>query len=565
MKSFFILKTLFLSVCIAGIISCRNSSTENPVKDTWQEIPHLKKQGEATQLIVDGKPFLLLAGELHNSSSSSREYMKDIWPKLEASGMNTVLAAVEWSLVEPTEGKFDFKVVDDLISDARAHNLKLVLLWFGAWKNGQSHYMPEWVKKDYSRFPRVKAESGKSLEILSTLGKETLMSDARAFSAMMKHVKEFDSAQRTVIMVQIQNEVGILGSTRDFSEIANASFLSPVSQVLMNYLVKNKEKLLPELLEVWKTTGFKPSGTWEQVFGKGVKTDEFFMAWNYACYINACAKSAKADYSLPMFVNAWIVQPEDKRPGDYPSGGPQAHVLDFWRAGAPDVDLLCPDIYLPDFAEICALYTRNDNPLFIPESRAGEQGEGQLFYAIGKHKALGYSPFGFETRVTDKDGDPISQAYKLLSGFAPVILDAQSKGTITSVLLKQDKKQSEEVILGDYKLLVELIKNRRSTNGPTEGYGLIINSAPDEYIIYGNNIQVSFSPNTTGPAIAAIALLDEGRFENGIWIPGRRLNGDDIMIDYNLAKKALENKTGTGLKFIGENRNIQRVKLYRYE
>jgi hypothetical protein len=178
---------------------------------------------------------------------------------------------------------------------------------------------------------------------------------------------------------------------------------------------------------------------------------------------------------------------------------------------------------------------------------------------------LGYSPFGFESRVTNNDGDPISRAYKLLSGFAPVILDAQSKGTITSVLLKQDKNPSEEVILGDYKMLFELIKNRRSTTVPPEGYGIIINSAPNEYIIYGNNIQISFSPNTPGPAIAAIAQLDEGRYENGNWIPGRRLNGDDIMIDYNLAKKAMENKTGTGVKFSGEGSNIQRVKLYRYE
>ena len=557
MKSNFFLKSALICLIATGIISCQ--------KNTSPEIPHLKKQGETTQLIVDGKPYLALAGELHNSSSSSREYMKDIWPKLEASGMNTVLAVVEWSLVEPTEGKFDFTVVDNLIDDARAHKLRLVLLWFGAWKNGQSHYMPEWVKKDYTRFPRVKAESGKSLEILSALGKETLQADSKAFAAMMKHVKEVDSSKRTVIMIQVQNEVGVLGSPRDHSDIANVAFEAPVPLELMDYLVKNKDNLLPELLEVWKTTGFKSTGTWEEIFGKGVKTDEFFMAWNYAAYLEGCAKTAKAEYSIPMFVNAWIVQPEDKRPGDYPSGGPQAHVLDFWRAGAPNIDLLCPDIYLPDFSDICALYTRNNNTLFIPESRAGEQGVGQLFYAIGKHKALGYSPFGFESRVTNTDGDPISRAYKLLAGFAPVILDAQSKGTITSVLLRQDKNLSEEVTLGKYKLLVELIRNRRATASPPEGYGIIINSAPDEYIVYGNNIQVSFSPNTPGPAIAAIAQLDEGRYENGNWIPGRRLNGDDITIYYDLAKKALENKTGTGLKFSGENRNIQRVKLYRYE
>jgi len=266
-----------------------------------------------------------------------------------------------------------------------------------------------------------------------------------------------------------------------------------------------------------------------------------------------------------MFVNAWIVQPEDKKPGDYPSGGPQGHVLDLWRAGAPNVDLLCPDIYLPNFADICELYTRNKNTLFIPESRTGEQGVGQLFYAIGKHKAIGYSPFGFENRIKDFENDPIPKAYKLLSGMAPVILDAQSKGTITGVLLKKDINASEQVDIGDYKLLIELLKTRRSTIIPDQGYGLIINSGADEFVITGKNIQISFSPNTNGPAIAAIAKVDEGKYTDGEWIPRRRLNGDAIMIDYDLAKQVSKNKTGTGLKFTGEDRNIQRVKIYRYE
>lgn len=540
-------------------------SCKQETKTVQKEIPHLEKRGNATQLIVDGKPFLVLGGELQNSSSSSREYMKEYWPILETSGVNTVLAAVEWSLIEPVEGKFDFTIVDNLIDDARVHHLRLVLLWFGAWKNGQTHYAPEWVKKDYNRFPRVKAESGKSLEILSVLGKETLKADSQAFAAMMKHLKEVDSFQRTMLMIQVENEVGILGSPRDHSDIGNSAFNAPVPQELMNYLVKNKESLLPELTDVWKTTNFKTSGTWEEVFGKGVKTDELFMVWNYARYLDVCASTAKAQYSIPMFVNAWLVQPEDKRPGDYPSGGPQAHVLDLWRAGAPNIDLLCPDIHLPDCAGISAQYTRNNNTLFVPESGGGEHGAGNAFYVMGKPKAIGYSPFGIERIIANNAKDPLIIAYKLLADLAPVILEAQSKGTITSVILKKEGNQSEEFVLGDYKLLVELIKNRRSTLVPEQGYGIFINSSPDEYIIYGNNIQVSFSPNTPGPAIAAIAQLDEGKFEKGNWIPRRRLNGDDIMLDYDLAKKALENKTGTGLRFGNGNELVQRVKLYRYE
>lgn len=556
------LKTIVLTILLIMGFCCI-SCTEQPATP----IPVIEKRGNATQLIVDGEPFLVLGGELHNSSSSSREYMKKYWPVLKNSGMNTVLAAVEWSLIEPVEGRFNFSVVDDLINDARKHNLRLVLLWFGSWKNGQSHYIPEWVKKDFNRFPRVKAENGKSLEILSIFGKETLKKDSEAFAAMMKHIAERDSQYRTVLMIQVQNEVGIIGSPRDHSAPADTAFQSPVPQELMDYLVQNKEKLLPELLEVWSETGFKTSGNWQEVFGKGDKTDEFFMAWNYARFLNECTLTGKNEYPLPMFVNAWIVQPSDKRPGDYPSGGPQAHVLDFWRAGAPDIDLFCPDIYLPDFEKICALYTRNDNPLFIPESRAGEQGAGQLFYAIGKHNAIGYSPFGIERIFQRNEEEPVSKAYKILQGFSPLILEAQQKGTITSVLLKEEQNPSEELTIGDYKIKAELFRGWGSSSSRREagGYCIIINSDPDEYIIYGDNVQISFSPVTPGPAIAAIAQLDEGKYEKGKWIQGRRLNGDDIMIDYDLAARALENRTGTGLKFAGGSESLQRVKLYRYD
>jgi len=104
---------------------------------------------------VDGKPFLALAGELLNSSATSVEYMKAVWPKLAEAKLNTVLAGVSWNQIEPQEGKFDFRVLDGVIEGARAHNLRLVLLWFGTWKNGLSSYPPDWVKKDFERFPRA--------------------------------------------------------------------------------------------------------------------------------------------------------------------------------------------------------------------------------------------------------------------------------------------------------------------------------------------------------------------------------------------------------------------------
>jgi hypothetical protein len=529
-------------------------------------LPKLETKGIATQLIVDGKPYLVLGGELHNSSSTSREYMKEFWPQLKASGMNTVLAAVEWSLIEPAESKYNFTIVDEMLADARNNDLRLILLWFGSWKNGQSHYAPEWVKADYKRFPRIKGENGKALEIITPLNKENLDADAKAFSALMKHLNEVDKLERTVIMIQAENEVGILGSARDHGDAANVAFNSIVPQELMNYLTAHKENLLPETTELWASSDFKTSGTWTEVFGESDKCDEIFMAWHYATYLNEVTKAGKAQYNLPMFVNAWLVQLQDKRPGDYPSGGPQAHMLDIWRAGAPDVDLYCPDIYRPVFSELCKLYSRNNNVLFIPESRAGEQGAGQFFYAVGRHNSIGYSPFGYETRTEDVENDPMTLAYKVAGNMSDIILEAQQKGNITAFLAEGDMQTPEEVTLGGYKFLVEPGRSRRGPSAiPFQPYGIIINIAPDEFVIYGNNIQVSFAPATDGPVIAGIARVDEGKYVNGSWNARRRLNGDDIMLDYDLAKKALENKTGTGLKFGTNSEYLQRVKLYRYE
>lgn len=555
----------FIQIIICSIIVISVCSRCNLLQDTGNTDPHIEKRGKAFQLIVDDMPFLVLAGELHNSSSSSRDYMKDIWPGLKASGMNTVLAPVEWSLVEPEEGKFDFGMVDGLIKDARSQNLRLILLWFGSFKNGQSHCPPAWVKRDYERFRRVRTRDNKSLEILSVFCKENLKADASAFAMLMQHIKKTDSLYHTVIMIQVQNEVGILGSSRDYSEAASVAFHDPVPADMMEHLISKKEKLLPELTKAWAGNGYKTSGTWQEVFGRGVYTDELFMAWNYSRFVDQCASLAKAEYNIPMYVNTWIIQPGDRGPGDYPSGGAQSHVMDIWRAGAPHIDLYCPDIYLPDFVKICEMYTRSGNTLFIPESRAGEDGAGQLFYAIGKHKSIGYSPFGIDGWIQDFENDPVAKAYKLLSGMAPVILEAQSNGTISGVLLKRGKNPEEEIAMGSYKLSVELLRSRWSDDVPPQGYGMIIQSDTDEYIIAGHNIQVSFTPATEGPAIAAIERVYEGRFENGQWISRRKLNSDAIMLDYDLAKKTAENKTGTGLKFFGNDRSIQKVKLYRYE
>jgi hypothetical protein len=543
----------------------------------------LEKRGLATQLIVDGKPYLALSGELSNTISSNLEFMKTVWPMLaDRVHLNTVLTGMCWAWIEPEEGKYDFSIADAAIENARQHNLRIVWLWFASWKNGLSSFPPPWVKANQERFPRAQITDGKSVEVLSTLSENNREADARAFAALMRHTREVDTTHR-VIMVQLENEVGLIGDSRDRSPLGNAAFAQPVPKELIDYLQKNRDTLLPELRKIWEATGFKTAGTWEEVFGKGPgKADEIFMGWNYARYVNRVAEAGKKEYPIPLFVNAWIVQPTDNVPGDYPSGGPQAHMHDIWRAGGPQIDLLCPDIYLPDFVELTARYTRSGNPLFVPESKGDINGAANAFYAIGQHRAIGYSSMGIDSmgrtviegpdffgeataKLPPIEQRPLPMAYATLSQLAPLILDHQSQGTIAAASVNKQNPEMQ-VKLGDYTLSVTLQRDPRTYSAVPDltGYGIFMLVGPDEYLMAGDNLQITFTPHTPGPPIAGLAWQESGRFENGQWVRTRILGGDDSVLRYDLVTVAAMGQSGSGVRLTAGERGIQKVKVYRY-
>ena len=343
--------------------------------------------------------------------------MRPVWKRMKEKNLNSVIASVSWELIEPEQGKFDFNLVDSIIAGAQKHDLKLVLIWFGSWKNSGSIYIPSWVKKDFEKYPRVKDENGKPLEILSTFSNASSDADADAYAALMHHIREVDGSNQTVVMMQVENEMGILdnpGKTpgnarRDFSDAANAAYNSQVPVELIKYLTDHKETLFPELYRVWSANGFKTEGNWEEIFGKSelkadrtdwqfysYYTEELFMAWNYAKYTEKVAAKGKNEYPLPMYVNAWLKQPSTAWPGKYPSGGPLPQVIDIWRAAAPSIDFISPDIYIDEFTWVCKEYTRSGNPLFIPETRGGETGAARALYVFGEFSAGLFAPFGID-------------------------------------------------------------------------------------------------------------------------------------------------------------------------
>jgi beta-galactosidase GanA len=536
---------LFILCCLIAFQAKAQSSA-------WG-IPQIKYQGDYAELMVDGKPLLMTAGELGNSSASSMAYMEPIWPKVEKMHLNTLIAPVYWELMEPTEGKFNFVLVDYLIKSARKHHIKLVLLWFGTWKNSMGCYAPAWIKTEQKRFPRVLSNQGISQEIISPFSDNALTADVKAYGSLIRHIKQTDGAQHTVVMIQVENEIGMLPSARDHSKPADMVFDQPVPETLINYLNAHREKLYPEIKNIWQNAGFKTSGNWETVFGKGPATDELFMAWYFATYANAVARAGKAIYPIPMYVNAALNAP-GKLPGQYPSGGPLPHLIDVWKAGAPAIDLLCPDFYNPNFKYWSDRYARPDNALFIPEHRFEQGVDAKAFYAIGHYKAIGFSPFSIESG-NQTEVVSLGKSYDIIHQLSGEISKARKKGLMEGVLLSKDI-DTVQLQMGDYILTVShdltlgWSPKVKDTNWPLTG-GIIIALSKDEFYVGGTGLVISFKP-IKQMLRAGIQSVNEGSFVNGKWHAGRRLNGD-------------EDHQGRHLRIPTGEYGIQRIKLYTYE
>lgn len=514
--------------------------------------PHLETHGSVQQLVVDGKPFLILGGELHNSSSSSLDYMKPIWPKLAAMNLNTVVTPLSWELIEPEEGKYDFSLVDGLLSQARENHERIVFLWLASWKNGMSSYPPVWVKRDTKRFPRVVID-GNEVNILSTLGKATEEADARAFAALMAHIKQVDG-QHTVLMMQVENEVGVLGASRDHSPEAEQAFAGAVPQELTHYLASHRQTLYPELLALWEENGAKTSGAWEEVFGPSARTDEIFMAWHYAKFVQAVAAAGKASYAIPMYVNTWLGG-NDTKPGSYPSGGPQPRVVDIWKAGGSAIDIYSPDLYSPDFTGWTAHYHRAGNPLFIPETNGGPPGAAGAFYAFGEHQAIGISPFAIDgwapggwAAKNDPDNE-LSESYKVLGELSPLLLETTSP-EMTHGFLLDSNHPSVQFEMNGYTVDVRL--DEIFGHGSSRGFGLILATGPDTFIGAGKGFRVDFHARKPGSQHVGIAAVDDGSYHDGQFIPERRLNGD-------------ENDQGEYWRVDERSIHIERAMLYRFD
>ncbi|HVO10163.1 MAG TPA: DUF5597 domain-containing protein [Vicinamibacteria bacterium] len=515
--------TLVGSACVAAL------AAERPV-------PRLERADGAARLVVDGAPFLMLGAQAHNSSASDPAAIARFFEGVARLGANTAEAPVYWELVEPEPGRFDFRLVDTLLSQARAAGVRLVLLWFGSWKNGESHYAPAWVKRDRKNYLRVRGPAGDERDILAPTCLTARDADARAFAALMAHLRTADAAERTVILVQVENETGLLGAERDRSPEAEKLFRTAVPQELTAYLAARRETLAPSLDAEWTKAGRRTAGTWSEVFG--MLADEAFSAWHVARYVDAVASAGKQAYPLPMYANAWLINPGDERTGRWPSGGPTAHVLDVWKAAAPHLDLLAPDIYQPKVEAICAQYSRADNPLFVPEIALDPHYAAYAFPILGRFGGLGVAPFGVE-RGGDADAAlrEFATSFRVLRPLLPLIARLQGSGRLH--VLVQDVDSQQVLRVGPRVALVASFPRPWSLDGPL-GRALVLALAPDDLVVAGVGVELTVrdlrAPLDDPHRWATrqpILSLEEGTFEAERWVAGRRLNGDERWVRFS--------------------------------
>jgi hypothetical protein len=489
-----------------------------------RETPRFVEKEGRWALLVDGQPYLMLGGQVHNSSAWPSE-LPDVWKSLTELHANTVEAPVYWEQMEPQEGKFDWDNVDAIVQGAREHNLHVVLLWFGTWKNGNMHYVPIWVKTDTKRFPRVIRADGEPIDVLSANSRSNLEADKAAFVALMRHLKTLDGTEHTVLLVQVENESGIIGSARDFSPESNKDFAGQVPADM-------------------RAAAHKQPGTWSEVFDGDA--DELFQLYYQAHYLNEIATAGKAEFNIPLYMNVWLSYPPAELPQrqlfvpgvQYPSGGAVQRWVGLWKALAPSIDAIEPDIYGDDAGfvrDVLAAYHRRDNPLFVPEIAKTDPFARYDFLALGEG-AVGISPFGVDPHGWNILGNSAdaghARNFALLGPMDREIAKLNFEGKVKTSI-EEVGKAEQELDFGTWQVTVSYgfpIYDGRRPPGTKDAHGvaLVAQLGPDEFLVTGVDATVNFHLPGRLPGMRMdILSAEEGSYQSGVWKPTRLWNGDE--------------------------------------
>lgn len=518
------IRTHILAIGVLLAASVGASTLQAQVTETAKEhsIPRMVQSDGRYALFVDDAPFLMLGAQANNSSGWP-DALPKVWPAIEYLHANTLEIPVYWEQFEPQKGQFDYTVVDTLLAQAREHHVRLVLLWFGTWKNGNQHYMPEWMKLDPQRYFHVTNQNGEAVDSPSPFAAASLDADVHAFAAFMQHLKTADT-DRTVVMVQVENETGTYGSLRDYSAEANKIFKAPVPA---------------EVLKAMNKAPDTKAANWQDEFGS--EAEVFFHAWAIAKYVGRVAAAGKEVYPLPLYVNVALRDPlRPGAPGTYESGGPTDNVIPIWKAEAPAIDVIAPDIYMADpaaYLKVLDLYHRPDNALFIPETR-GYPSFGRFFFAALGLQAIGYSPFGLDNtpgnptpigRVKEEGNflEPTAQNYRLIGPMMREVARLNFQGKLQAVA-EEKGEFTQTLHFGAWNAVVSYGSVRNSPavgNSAPMGRALVAQLGDNQFLVTGMYSRVDFRTTDTAKHWQFLRV-EEGTYENGAFKFMRILNGD---------------------------------------
>jgi beta-galactosidase GanA len=512
---------LYVALIVASIVSLARAQDEG--------IPRLIHESEHTQLLVDGSPFIILGGQAGNSSASNLQDIEVVYHALDAVHANTAEIPLSWNLLEREPGRVDFQLVDGAIEGARRHHLKLVFLWFGTTKNATFSYVPDWIKVDRATYFRARDARGQEMDAISPFCEAALKLDQRAFAMVMHHIREFDQHDHTVILMQVENETGLIHTDRDYSAAAASAFQAPIPFELSSYLEEHREALTPALQGAWKQAGYRKSGTWTEMFGD--LAPEVFSAWSVSRYVDRVAEAGKAEYAIPYYVNVALMNTGSARAGDWPSGGPTYHVIDIWKAVAKHIDILAPDIYRVDFPQMAAIYNRPDNVLFVPETGFAPYYAPYVFTTLAEN-GIGFSPFGIDQGFRDGaltgPAAALEENYRVLRPLLPIIARNRYRGSVFPIVLDMYRHDALAIPLGDsLTAVVHFDETFVADTGGHRAGGIIIKIAPDRFIIAGEGFHIEFAELKEVPRNSEYLSIEEGTFDGDHWFTKRVLNGDE--------------------------------------
>jgi len=527
-----VLNMKLTSSFLAAIVATSMTVTL-PAQVKERPIPRIVKKDGRFALFVDDAPYLMLGAQTHNSSDWPATFAK-VWPAMEYLNVNTVEIPVYWEQFEPRQGQYDYTAIDKLLAEARQHRVRLVVLWFGTWKNGSQHYMPEWMKLAPDRYPHMVDKNGHAVDSPSPYATASLEADKSAFAAFMRRLKATDP-QRTVIMVQVENEPGAWGSVRDYSPAAQKLFEAPVP---------------PEVIDAMHPTAAPRSANWQDAFGS--EAEVCFHAWSVAKYVGQVAAAGKAVYPLPLYANAALRDPlKPGAPGSYESGGPTDNVLPIWKVAAPALDVLAPDIYMNNdaaYLKVLELYHRDDNPLFVPET--GGAGNARFFFSVLGLQAIGYSPFGMDytrTRSVAEESKPREEFltpwamnYKLIGPMQREIARLNFEGKLQAVAEQKDKID-DTLPFGAWNATVSYgaTRNNRAVGNPEPtGRVLVAQLKDNQFLVAGYFCRVDFKP-AAAEQHRQFLRVEEGIYENSVFKFLRIWNGDETDWGLNFGAEPL--------------------------